>query len=106
MHCVSKQRVEEACQSCCNDGWLNGDAVHMLVEQAIVACGGVAHVVPPGSSTHLFSSNSVVWKGCCSSGDTLPHIESQLSKQVVIIIMYNHVVLPSGVLPSAVVLSG
>lgn len=87
MDCVSKQRVEEARQSCCNDGWLNGDAVHMLVEQAIVACGGVAHVVPPGSSTHLFSSNSVVWKDCCSSKDTLPHIESQLSNQVVIIML-------------------
>ena len=73
---------------------MNGDAVHMLVEQAIVACDGVAHVVPPGSSTQFFSSNSAVWEGC-SSGDTLPHIESQLSEQVVIIILivHNHVVL-------------
>ena len=28
---VSKQRVEEARQSCCNNEWLNGDAVHMVM---------------------------------------------------------------------------
>lgn len=81
---VSKERVEEARQSCCNNEWLNGDAVHMLVEQAIIAHGEAAHVIAPGSSTFFFASHSTVWEGHCRSGDTLLHIESQLSKQVAI----------------------
>ena len=84
---VSKQRVEEAQESCCNNEWLNGGAVRMLVEQVIVACSEAADVIVPGSSTPFISSNSAIWKGCSSSGDTLAHIESRVSEEVAMLVL-------------------
>ena len=90
MQCVSYDRLEVARASCIDGSSLNGDAVHMLVEQVVGICacrsgatclGGV-HVVAPATGTHFFASHSATWGPGCTSRDTLSHIEEQLSQQV------------------------
>lgn len=93
MHSVSMQRVLDAQHSCRSGGWLNGDAVHMLVEQVVdKSCynpplnsgqhGTGAYVLTPGSATQFFASHSPMWNMCCGERDTLSHIEQQFSQQV------------------------
>jgi hypothetical protein len=93
MDSVSMSRVLDAQHSCRSGGWLNGDAVHMLVEQVVdKSCyipplnsgqdSTSAYVLAPGSATQFFASHSPIWNTCCGARDTLSHIEQQFSQQV------------------------